>query len=101
DGVLHKSLFVKPDDLLYPCDVVRADQKSQCYGIQTSYVLGQVKWDHAKAFVVCDGAEADHVADCYNSMGRDISGADLTDAQQSFQHCSLGNPQFQVYCFIG
>ena len=101
DNNWHKSIRLKPDDPVYPCDAVEHRYKGACYLTQTSYILRVLDYDYGKAFAVCDGVEAEFVETCYVSMGRDISGNSHRDAAQIVKLCGLGNPEHQEDCFVG
>ena len=45
--------------------------------------------------------EEDFVSTCYVSMGRDISGNSHREARRCVERCSLGDPDFQEWCFVG
>lgn len=74
-------------DPVWPCDVVQERMKRSCYLIATGRVLRVLNYDYGGAFHVCDGIEAAWVDTCYQSMGRDISGAAHLDATKTLQLC--------------
>jgi len=97
----HVKGTFKAEDPLFPCSVVADNEKEQCWGIHSSYLL----WKHAnsypKAFALCDRAEPRFVGTCYQSMGRDISGAALLDPPKVIAACNLGRPEFRGRCIEG
>ncbi len=101
DRTMHKSVRLKEDDPIYPCNAVEKRYKSACYLGQTSYVLRVLDYDYKKAFSVCDGIEQGFVQTCYVSMGRDISGNFHREAGPIVEHCSLGAPEHQADCYVG
>jgi hypothetical protein len=101
DSKMHKSIRLKADDPMYPCDAVAEKYKGACYLGQTSYVLRVLDYDYRKAFALCDGVEPGFVSTCYVSMGRDISGNYHRDAKSIVEHCSLGAPAHQGDCYVG
>lgn len=101
DGKYHKAVALKTDDLIYPCNAIKEDQKEQCFLMQTSYILKQLQQDYRKAFEICEGVEAPYVSTCYRSMGRDISGNSLRDPNQVAKLCSLGRLDLQKDCIDG
>jgi hypothetical protein len=66
--------WVRKNDLLYPCDVVAAQDKLYCYLIVTSRILPQVGYNWTKASAWCRRAETVWVRTCFQSLGRDASG---------------------------
>jgi len=101
DGVNHKSVNLKADDPVYPCDVVPDRMKESCYLMVTSNILKVNGYDYAAGFKTCDAVEADYVATCYQSEGRDISGAMLLDPAKIVPLCDEGAPEHQADCVIG
>jgi hypothetical protein len=101
DGKYHKAVDLKKDDLIYPCNAVKDDQKEQCFLMQTSYILKELQQDYARGFSICEGVEAAYVTTCYRSMGRDISGNTLRDSQEVVRLCSLGRADLQDECING
>lgn len=97
----HKSVDLKPEDPVYPCNAIREDQKSQCYGMVSSYILRVNEWNYDRSFAVCDRVESAYVATCYQSMGRDISGTALLDPAQVIANCNKSKAELRQNCFIG
>jgi hypothetical protein len=101
DRQMHESVRLDPDDPVYPCNAVEHRYKGACYLTQTSYILRVLEYDYAEGFAVCDGVEAEFVATCYVSMGRDISGNSHREAKLVVERCSLGDPSHQADCYVG
>jgi hypothetical protein len=76
-------------DLIYPCNVVAERDKVYCYLQITSRILPHVSYNWARAARWCHRAETGWVATCFQSLGRDISGATRQDPVQIAQLCSL------------
>ncbi|HQR16409.1 MAG TPA: hypothetical protein PKW52_17560 [Nitrospira sp.] len=93
--------FLNPQDLLYPCSVLTEKYLRACYLMQTSAVLTFLNYDFAQAFTQCARVEGEHRTTCYRSLGRDISGYTLRDAQQVNALCRLGQGDQIQQCFIG
>jgi mono/diheme cytochrome c family protein len=83
-----RSKYLKTDDLLYPCDVVKDQDKLYCYLLVTSYILPQVGWDWKKTADWCRKSDADFVQYCFQSYGRDASGSAREDPDGIIQNCS-------------
>ncbi len=102
DGLNHVTKYLKPDDPLYPCNVVGEQYKQTCYLMQTSYMLKVVNGDFKKVFDLCERADAGHVETCYQSLGRDASGRSVSDVAQTRATCMLGKDfTQQSNCIIG
>lgn len=97
----HRSLYLKEDEPEYPCNIVTENQKFSCYLLISSWLLQLTKYDYSAAFNLCDGLRSDYVYVCYQSMGRDISGATLRSPTESASLCSLGQTRFYRDCVIG
>jgi hypothetical protein len=82
-----KSKWLKTDDLLYPCDVVKRADKLYCYLLVTSYILPHVGWDWKKAADWCRKSDKDFVAYCFQSYGRDASGEAREDPTGILRNC--------------
>ncbi len=94
--------FLKPSDLLYPCNAVGNQYKSTCYLMQTSYMLKVTGGDFAKVFDLCGDAGFDYRITCYNSLGRDASGRSVSNVQITKQTCDLGKDfEQKSNCVIG
>jgi hypothetical protein len=93
-----KTAVLRDDDPLYPCDAVAREHKGQCYRLQTSYILWRNGRNYAEGFATCDRAERSFVDDCYQSMGRDISGDGLLDPNFVVEKCNLGREEMRVNC---
>ena len=83
-----RSKYLKKDDLLYPCDVVKVEDKLYCYLLVTSYILPQVGYDWKKAADWCRKSDANFVQYCFQSYGRDASGTAREDPDGIIQNCS-------------
>lgn len=83
-----RSKYLKKDDLLYPCDVVKVEDKLYCYLLVTSYILPQVGYDWKKAADWCRKSDANFVQYCFQSYGRDASGTAREDPDGIVQNCS-------------
>jgi putative copper export protein len=92
---------VRDDDPLYPCSAVGDRHRPTCYLMQTSYVLWQNGYDYSAAFKLCDGVAETYRDDCYQSMGRDISGVFLFDPDKVVSTCRLGSADGLGDCYIG
>ena len=94
-------VFLRPDDAQYPCDVVAEKYRPSCYQLQTTGMLLYNGRDYGKAALACDAAPAMHVAICFESLGRDISGDALRDDSRVLASCDGLPSRNRAGCFVG
>lgn len=99
----HVSDYLKKDDLIYPCNAVDEQYKHQCYLMQTSYALKELKYDFAAVFDLCaEKADTNYENICYQSLGRDASGSSSSNADRTRATCLLGPTEnAQKNCIVG
>lgn len=102
NDVDHISNYLKPENLLYPCDTVDFKYKNQCYLMQTSYMLRETGYNFTAVFQLCGTVENEHRSTCYQSLGRDASGSTLSNKEATANIC-LSGPTDQAIqnCIIG
>ena len=102
DNRTHFSKYLKPDDLMYPCNAVDVPYKAQCYLMQTSYALTKNGRSFANLFELCAGIEEPYRDICAQSIGRDASGQSVSDPQQTHAWCREAKDlRQQEHCIIG
>jgi len=103
DNRNHFTKYLRPDEPMYPCSAVENKYKNSCYLIQTSYVLKITGGDFIKVFESCKGVDnASFRATCYQSLGRDASGQNLSNIGETKKTCDLGKGYEQKSnCIIG
>lgn len=102
DGKNHTTKYLKPDQPLYPCNVVEQKYKDQCYLGQTSYALQVTGFDFKKVFDLCSQVEMPLRNTCNQSMGRDAANQAHHDAVVTKNTCSLASdPNDRANCIIG
>lgn len=100
----HKRLnaFLKPDDLLYPCNAVDERYKEECYKMQTSYMLAQNGGDFRNTFELCAKADAPYRTTCAESAGRDASGRSVSNIAMTIASCNAALDDVQKeHCYAG
>lgn len=98
----HQTKYLKPEDLLYPCNAVEETYKGQCYLMQTSYALTKNGHDFANLFALCARAETNYQDICVQSIGRDASGQSVSKVEQTHAWCALApNDRDERNCIIG
>lgn len=102
DSSEQPSLFLKRDDLLYPCNAVEDRYKRSCFMMQTSHMLSVNGGDFAAAFSLCGAVEDVYRTTCYESIGRDVSGWSYGDPVTARAYCMYGETnEERTHCFIG
>lgn len=97
----HPSKFIKTDDPIYPCDIVEVQYKGSCYFLSSSMILRLNGYNFQAGFKSCDTAEKAYIYLCYQSMGRDISGAFHNSIDKVNELCPQGNPEYVGDCYYG
>ncbi len=82
-----KSRWLRDNDLIYPCNVVKERHKLYCYLMVTSRILGANGYDWKKTVKTCMKSEDRWVATCFQSLGRDASGNTRQNAPQILKIC--------------
>lgn len=93
--------FLNPNDPLYPCSVLNERFLSSCYLMQTSAMLTFANFDFARVFPQCAQVPSAFQVTCARSLGRDISGFTMRQADRTRELCALGQGSQVVECLIG
>jgi hypothetical protein len=97
-----ESKWLKKDDLLYPCNMVKEGDKLYCYLMVTSYVLRQNGWNWDATAELCTKSDTGWVATCFQSYGRDASGSTRQNAAEILKLCDTASRHGgQLDCIIG
>jgi hypothetical protein len=88
-------------DLLYPCTVLGDRYQRACYEMQAGLIVEVTGLDFAKVAKVCDTAPELMRSVCYQGIGTYVSGVTVRDPEESIRICSLGNPRYRPWCFVG
>ena len=109
DNLVHPSKYLKADRPLYPCDVVGARYKDECYQRQSSYALETRGNDFTEVFGLCAKVEDNFRPSCYQGLGWDASvqslkqgtsDAAINEATRTL--CALGEDhEAQLNCAVG
>lgn len=101
DNKNHYTKYLKPDEPLYPCTVVEDKYKGTCYLMQTSYMLKVTGGDFEQVFELCRQV-GNFSATCYQSLGRDASGRNISNVDSTKATCALGKDFDQKSnCIVG
>jgi hypothetical protein len=102
DNKNHFTKYLNPKEPLYPCNSVDTKYKTQCYLMQTSYMLKISNQNFDKVFSECENADSGFKNICWQSLGRDASGTSNSDTQRTVATCNLGKTEEQISnCVIG
>lgn len=102
DGLNHKTKYLKKDDPLYPCNASPEKYRGTCFLMQTSYMLKLNNYNFEKTFETCSKVEEIYRNDCYESLGRDVSGFTISNISEAQKICLLGKTQDQkLGCLVG
>jgi cytochrome c553 len=88
DTTMGVSKYLSNTNPIYPCNIVADRDKVYCYLMVTSRILSMDGYNWAKTAKWCRKSEPGWVATCFQSMGRDASGATQYVAQRTIQLCS-------------
>jgi len=83
------SRWLKPKDLIYPCNAVAEKYKYYCYDLVTARILPKVNYNWRKAAAWCRKSEKNWVHVCFQSMGRDASGYTRLDPARILTICRV------------
>lgn len=92
---------LRADDPHYPCSILDERYLTSCYLMQTSAMLWHNGWDIADAASSCLEAPDGWRDDCFVSLGRDISGRAIQEAEQSRRDCQESPEAFREWCYVG
>ncbi len=96
------SQFLKKEDLHYPCNASSPQQQRSCYLMQTSHMLEVLEYDFFAVFAECAAISAPLSGICYESLGRDISGQAVGDAEIAAAYCAYGvDKEARDHCIFG
>ena len=88
-----KSRWLRDNDLIYPCNVVKEKHKLYCYLMVTSRILESNGYNWKKTVTTCKKSEQAWIATCFQSLGRDASGNTRQNAPQILDICALAGKQ--------
>ena len=88
DTTMGVSKYLSTKNPLYPCNIVAERDKVYCYLMVTSRILTLDGFNWEKTAAWCRKAESGWVATCFQSMGRDASGATRYVAKSTVNICS-------------
>ena len=95
-----KSPWVRKNDLVYPCNAVKARHKQYCYLMVTSRILQANGYDWRATARICANVERGWVRTCFESFGRDADGFTRQNARRVLELCRLAG-RYESDCIYG
>ncbi|HYZ18887.1 MAG TPA: cytochrome c [Gaiellaceae bacterium] len=95
-----RTRWLKKNNLLYPCNIVSHQDKLYCYLLVSSRILPAVNWNWKKAADWCRRSEPGWVDVCFQSYGRDASGAAVHNADRTRYYCAQAGSG-EKHCLYG
>jgi len=84
-----RSLWLRDEDPVYPCNWVALEAKLRCYQMVTSRILPLVGDDWERTAEVCSKVERAFVSVCFQSFGRDASSRSERNAAATIETCAI------------
>jgi plastocyanin len=89
------------EDPHFPCNTLQdQEQQTQCYMMQTSWMLTLFKNDFGKASAECLEVPSDLTSTCFQSLGRDAAGITLRDPEKILSICELSDQEENRFACI-
>jgi cytochrome c553 len=92
DTTMGTSRYLKPKDPIYPCNAVGQRDKVYCYLMVTSRINTLDGYNWRKTADWCRRSERGWVETCFESYGRDASGASEYDPAKTIALCLEAGP---------
>jgi hypothetical protein len=92
DTTMVTSRYLKPKDPIYPCNAVGERDKVYCYLMVTSRINTLDAYNWRKTADWCRRSERGWVETCFESYGRDASGASEYDPAKTIALCLKAGP---------
>jgi cytochrome c553 len=89
DTTMGASRYLRPNNPIYPCNIVSEYDKSYCYLIVTARILAVDHDNWTKTAWWCRRSDKGWVATCFESYGRDASGYTTYHAAKTVRICRL------------
>jgi mono/diheme cytochrome c family protein len=98
----YHTTWLSTKNLLYPCNskLVERRDKLYCYLLVTSHILPYVGGDWVKTADWCRKSDPGWVETCFESYGRDVSGAAVRDPARIRELCKMAGSG-QQSCLYG
>ena len=98
----HTTEWLRDDDPVYPCNVVKPEYQPDCYFYQTSRMSELLDYDFAAVSKLCEQAPSLSQQSCWLSLGRDVSSFSRLDPAASISGCRNAPPGAPLTaCLVG
>jgi hypothetical protein len=87
-----RSLWLRDEDPVYPCNWVAIEAKRRCYQMVTTRILPSVGEDWTRTAEICAKVESAFVYMCFRSFGRDASSRSGRNAAVTIATCAIARP---------
>lgn len=94
----HPTKYIKEDDLLYPCPILKKHHQGQCY---TYGVLSRFQNDIPKAISICLKVPAEFQSSCFETFGRDRTMLSADPEELKSQCYQIKKGEFIKNCIAG
>jgi hypothetical protein len=94
-------LAIDSSDPYSPCDAFDGPHASACWVYQGFLILQRHDFQAAPALKACDGAPGSRAADCYQSIGLQLTGLYQRDDGWVIAQCAAGSPALAPHCAAG
>jgi hypothetical protein len=84
-----QSRWLRDDDPLYPCGVVAAPDRYECYKRVTTRILMVIGFEWERVAEMCASLEADYMRACFTSFGRDVSAQNERNPDDIVRLCEI------------
>lgn len=87
-----RSMWLRDQDPVYPCNWVALEAKRRCYQMVTSRILPWVGDDWDATAKICAKVETSFVYMCFQSFGRDAASRSGRDVTLTIETCAIARP---------
>ncbi len=94
----HPTKYIKDDDLLYPCNILKEHQQKQCY---TYGVLARFQYDLPKSIALCKAVPTSFQTECFKTLGRDRTMISADPEELKSQCSQIKEKNFKKDCISG
>lgn len=97
----HPSKYLKDDDPMYPCPILKEKHQKKCYEYNTLTFYEFTNYDWGKTIELCGQVPSPYRSGCYQTMGGDQVGF-TDDVEKIKKACSeIPSLEFQNACIDG
>lgn len=94
----HPTKYIKTDDPLYPCPILKKQQQEQCY---TYGVLTRFQFDIPKSISLCLKVPVEFQHQCFKTFGRDRTMLSLDPTELKSQCYQIKQEEYRKDCVSG